>query len=140
MSRNYILLRRLPEREDLPNSCVFFSKYQRLRRHVLTPTRAKITRIYVRKIGLRQQRIRRTGNKQRRRQQAGAGLDLSTTIDLGKKAAGSKLSKMMINDAIGYITTTYKKIKNKITNYKVKAVMDTGVDNYLVNRAVKLID
>ena len=44
-----------------------------------------------------------------RRQQAGAGLDLSTTIDLGRKAAGSKLGKMMIND---YIPIAYKKKKN----------------------------
>ena len=34
---------------------------------------------------------------------------------------GSKLSKMMINEA------------------KIKAVMDTGVDKYLVNRGVELI-
>ena len=46
---------------------------------------------------------------------------------------------MMINGAIDYIQTTYKKIKNKITNKKVKTVMDTGVDNYLVNREVELI-
>ena len=36
----------------------------------------------------------------KRRQQAGAGLDLSKAIDLGKKATDSKLSKMMINEAI----------------------------------------
>ena len=56
-------------------------------------------------------------------QASGTGLDLSTTIDLGRKPAGSKLGKMMINDAIDYIPTAYKKIKNKITNKKVKAVM-----------------
>ena len=101
----------------------------------------KIARTYVRKIGPRQQRIRKIGprNGQRRRQQAGAGLNLSTTLDLGRKAAESKLSKMMINDAIDYIPTAYKKIKNKITNKKVKAVMNTGVDDYLVNRGVELI-
>ena len=44
----------------------------------------------------------------------------------------------MINDAIGYIPTAYKKTKSKITNKKVEAVMDTGVDDYLVNREVKL--
>ena len=52
---------------------------------------------------------------------------------------GSKLGKMMIDDAIDYVLMTYKKIKNKITNKKVKAVMDTGVDNYFVNRGVELI-
>ena len=46
----------------------------------------------------------------------------------------------MINDAIDYIPImAYKKIKNKITNKKVKAVVDTGVDNYFVNRGVELI-
>ena len=100
-----------------------------------------IAKTYVRKIGSRRQRIRRIGprNRQRRRQQAGAGLDLSTAIDLDRKVAGFKLGKMMINDAIDYIPTTYKKIKNKITNKIVKAVMNTGVDNYLVNRGVKLL-
>ena len=44
-----------------------------------------------------------------------------------------------MNDAIDYIPTAYKKIKNKITNKKVKAVVDTGVDDYLVNRGVELI-
>ena len=71
--------------------------------------------------------------------QASAGHDLSTTIDLGRKAAWSKLGKIIINDAIDYIPTTYKKLKNKITNKKVKAVMHTGVDNYLVKRGVEMI-
>ena len=44
-----------------------------------------------------------------RRQQAGAGPGIATVIDLGKRAAGSKLGKMMINDAIDYIPTAYKK-------------------------------
>ena len=69
----------------------------------------------------------------------GAGYDIATAIDLAKRAAGSKLGKMMINDATDYIPIAYKKIKNKITNKKVKAVMDTGVDNYLVDNRVELI-
>ena len=87
------------------------------------------------------QRIRRTGprNKRRRRKQAGAGLDLLMAIVLGRKATSSKLGKIMINDAIDYVPTAYKKIENKITNKKVKAVMDTGVNDYLVNRGVELI-
>ena len=60
-------------------------------------------------------------------------------IDLGRKAVGSKLGKMIINDAIDHIPATYKKIKNKTTNKKVKLMMDTGVDNYVVNRGVELI-
>ena len=40
----------------------------------------------------------------------------------------------MIND---YIPMAYKKIKYKITNKKVKVMMDTGVNDYLVNREVE---
>ena len=64
---------------------------------------------------------------------------MATAIDLGKKAAGSKLGKMMINDALDYIPAAYKKNKSKITNKNVKALMNTGVGNYLVNRGVALI-
>ena len=46
---------------------------------------------------------------------------------------------MMINDAVDYFPIAYKIMKNKITNKKAKAVMDTGVDNYFVNRGVELI-
>ena len=42
----------------------------------------------------------------------------------------------MIND---YIPMAYKKIKYKITNKKVKVMMDAGVNDYLVNREVELI-
>ena len=106
----------------------------------MTPTCIRIARTYVRKIGPRRQRIRRIGSRNSLRgQQDSAGLDLSTAIDLGRKTAGSKLGKMIINDAIDYIPTAYKKRKNKITNKKVEAVMNTGVDDSLVNRGVELI-
>ena len=145
MPRNNILLRRLPPPKwvQLPNGrgCVFFAKYQKVGGHALAATRVRIVRTYVRKIGLRRQRIRRIDPRKRRRkrQQVGAGLNLSTAIGLGRKAAGSKLGKMIINAAIGYIPTTYKKIKNKIITKRVQAVMDTGMDDYLVNRGVQLI-
>ena len=45
---------------------------------------------------------------------------------------------MIINDAIDYIPTAYKNIKNKI-NKKVKAVLDMGIDDYVVNTGVDLI-
>ena len=45
----------------------------------------------------------------------------------------------MINDAIDYIPTAYKKIKNKIKNKKVKAVLDTGTDDYIENKGIELI-
>ena len=46
---------------------------------------------------------------------------------------------MIINDTIDSIPTPYKRIKNKMTNKKVKAVMATGVDDFLVNSWVVLI-
>ena len=46
---------------------------------------------------------------------------------------------MIINYAIDYIPTAYKKIKNKTTKKKVKAVTTTAVNDYLVNRGVELI-
>ena len=140
MPGNNILLQRFPAPKwvHLPNGCVIFAKYQRFGRHALTPTRVvKISRTYVRKIGPRKQRIRKIGPTTRR-QQADARLDLSTAIDLGRKAAGPKLGKMMINDALDYIPMTYKKIRNKITNKKVEDVIDTGVNDYLVNKEVEL--
>ena len=143
MLRNNILLQRLPNprRVHLPNGRVFFAKYQRVNKHTLAPTQVRIARTYVRKIGPRQQRIRRISprNRQSGRQQTGAGLIIATAIDLGKRTAGSELGKMVINDAIDYIPTAYKKTKNKMTNKKVKTVMETGVDDYLVNRGVELI-
>ena len=143
LPRNNILLRRLanPKRVQLLNGRVFFAKQERVHRHALAPTRVRINGTCVRKIGPRRQRKRRIGprNRRRRRGQAGAGLNLSATIDLGRRAAGSSLGKTTINDAIDYLPTAYEKIKNKITNKKAKAVMNTGIDNYLVNRGVDLI-
>ena len=45
----------------------------------------------------------------------------------------------MINDVIDYIPTAYNKIRNKIKNKKVKAVLDTGIDDYVVNKRNDLI-
>ena len=116
MPRNNILLQRLaaPKWVQIRNGQVFFAKYQTVGRHALAPTCVRIVRSYVRKIRPRQQIIRRIGPRnRRRRQQAGTGLGLSTAIDLGRKVAGSKLGKMMINDATDYIPTTYKKNKKQ---------------------------
>ena len=125
MPRNNILLQRLPAPKwvQLPNGRVIFEKILRVGRDRL-PERVRIRRTYLRNIGPRRQRIRRIGprNQHRKRQQVGRGLDLSTAIDIVRKAAGSRLSKM-INNAIEYIPTVYKKIKNKIKNKKVKSVL-----------------
>ena len=59
---------------------------------------------------------------------------------MSRKVAGSKIGKMIVNDAVDYIPTAYKKPpKNKITNKEVKAVKNTAMDNYLVNRGVELV-
>ena len=141
MARNNILLRMFsnPRRVQLPNGQVFFEKYERVNRHALAPTQIRIARSYVRKIGPSRQGRFCLRKKGKRRQQAAAGLDVGTARELGKRASGSKLGKMMINDAIDSIPTAYKKIKSKITNKKVKALMSTGVGDYLVNRGVELI-
>ena len=64
---------------------------------------------------------------------------ISTADELGKKAAMSSLGKMVIKDAIDYIPTAYKKLKNKITNKKAKAALNTGIDNFILNRDIKLV-
>ena len=43
---------------------------------------------------------------------------------------------MLINNAIDYIPTAYKNIKNKVGNKKVKAMLDTGIDDYVVNKGL----
>ena len=143
MPRTNILLQRLPNLRgvQLPNGRVFFAKHERVHRHSLAPNQVRIARTNVRKIGPRRKRIRLfvLRNERKWRQQAGVGLNIATLIDIGKRAAGSKLAKMIINYAIDYIQTAYKKIKNKITKIKVKAVTNTAVNDYLVNRGVELI-
>ena len=111
MLRNNILFRRVPNPRhvQVPNGRVFFAKYKRVNRHGLALTQVRIARTCVRKIGPRRQRIRRFDprNKRTRRQQAATGLDLAMTIELVRRAAGSRLGKMMINDAIDTIPTAY---------------------------------
>ena len=59
-------------------------------------------------------------------------------IGLGAKAAKSNLRKMIIKDAINYVPTVYKKVINKKKNKKARAVLDTGVGEYIVNRLIQL--
>ena len=75
-------------------------------------------------------------------QHVGRGLNqntISTAIEHGRRAAGSRFGKMIINDAVDYIPTTYKKIKNKIKNKKVTVVLDTAIDDYVVDKGIDLI-
>ena len=126
---------------QLPNRWVFFAKYEWVNRHVLALTQVRINRIYVRKIEPRPQRKWKIGprNRRKRQRQAGVGLDLATAIDLGRRAAGSNLGKTITSDAIDLLPTAYKKIKNEITNKKVKTMMNTGIEDYFVNKGIDLI-
>ena len=112
MPSNNILIQRFPNPRciQLPKGRLFFEKYERVNRHALATTQVRIARTYVRKIGLRRHRTRRFGprKKRKRRQQDGAGLNIAAAKDLGKRAAGSKLGKMMINYAIDYIPAACK--------------------------------
>lgn len=100
--------------------------------HVLGPTQVRINRTYVRKTGPRWQRKTTIGsrNKRKRRGQAGYGLNLATNIDLGKRVTDCHLGKTIICDAVDYPPTAYKNIK---------AVMNTGIADYLVNKEIELI-
>ena len=102
MPRNNVLLQRLsgPKRVQLPSGHVFFAKYQRVVRDGL-PERVKIRKTQVTKIGHRRQRIQRIGPKNQR--------NIAMAIGLGKKVAGSRFGKMMINNAIDYIPTSANK-------------------------------
>ena len=46
---------------------------------------------------------------------------------------------MLIKDAINALPTAYEKIKNKITNKKVKAILNTGIDEYVVNKGANYL-
>ena len=62
-----------------------------------------------------------------------------TAIDLGNKVTGSSLRQMVIKDAISVLPTAYKKIKSKITNKKAKAILNTDIDDYVVNKDVNYL-
>lgn len=118
----------MPKRVQLANGRVFFAKYQRVDRNVLLET-VGVRRTYVRKIGPRRQ--------QKRKNNVSRGMPtqdlISTAIGLETK------SKMIINDAIEYVPTAYKKLTNKLKNKKARAVLDTEVGDYIVNRCIDLI-
>lgn len=86
MPRNNILVKRLlePKRVQLPNGRVFYARYKKVGRNVFNPTRVRIARTYVRKIGPPKRRIRRLGpgKQRRRRQQASRGFGIATAFDL----------------------------------------------------------
>ena len=64
---------------------------------------------------------------------------ISTAIGLGTKASKSDLKKAIIKDTIYYVPKAYKKLTNKLKNKKARAVLDTEVGDYIVNRCIDLI-
>ena len=90
---------------------------------MINSTRVRIEKTYVRRIGLRRQKIRQIGRRSQHRRRQQADRELAKAFDLGKKDATSRLGKMLIDDAIDYIPTAYKNIKNKIRNTEVKSVL-----------------
>ena len=134
MPRNNILLRGLatPKRVQWPKGPVFYANYQRVARNVLPK---RVRRTYIRIISPRKQR--------KRKNQTGRGMPtqdlISTAIGLGTKASKSDLKKAIIKDTIYYVPTAYKKLTNKLKNKKARAVLDTEVGDYIVNRCIDLI-
>ena len=53
---------------------------------------------------------------------------------LWEKAATLKLGEVVIKDTVDYLPTAYKKLQNRITNKKVKTILDTGICDYVVIR------
>ena len=117
MARNKILLRKLPRPKlvKVPNSRTFYAKYQRANRDTLYPTKVRIRRANVRKIGLRRQR-------KRRQAQAGSGyVDsdiLKGGLNLAKKGANTEFGKTIIDDAVGLLPRAYKSIKKRVFGRK----------------------
>ena len=74
--------------------------------------------------------------------QVGSGMaidDLLLQVLSWEKAATSKLGKMLIKDTIDYTPMACKKRKTKITNKTSKAILDTGIGDYVVNTGNDLI-
>ena len=117
------------------------AKYQRVGRHALNSTRLRINGTYKQKISLRRQRICRykQTNTCRQRQQAGASIDLSTAIELGKKVGGSSVGKMIIIDAINARPTAYRTLKAKWQIKKAKTILNTGIVDYIVKKGVNYL-
>ena len=120
MSRNNILLQKLPESKlvKLPNGRTFYARYQRVNRETLYPTKVRIRRTYVRKVGPRRQRKQRAN----KRQQTGSGYldanNLMRGVNLTKRGANTELGKTIIDDALSLLPKAYKSIKYRVFGRK----------------------
>ena len=61
MPRNNILLQKLPQPKlvKLPNGGTFYARCQRVNRGIICPTKVRIERTYIQKIGPRKKRSRK---------------------------------------------------------------------------------
>ena len=120
MSRNNIFLRKLPQPKlvKLPNGRTFYVRYQRLNRQTLYPTKVRIKRTYVRKIGPRRQRKQRAP----KRQQTGSGYvnvnNLMRGLNLAKRGANTEFGKTITDGAVSLLSKAYKSIKNRVFGRK----------------------
>ena len=132
LPRNNVLLRTLlqPKLVRLPNGPRFYTRYQRVGRHTLYPTKVRIQRTYVRKIRLRQQRRRRSGA------QTGSGYLHANTvmrgINLAKPGANSDLGKMVIKDTMDLVPSAYRSIRNRFFRKK-RAAATQSTPSYVVD-------
>ena len=100
--RNNILLQKSPQPNlvNLPNGRTFYARYQRVNRDTLYPTKVRIRRTYVQKIGPRRQRKRRRG-------QTGSGYvdsdKLMCRLNLAKRDANMELGKTIIDEAVSLL-------------------------------------
>ena len=127
MPRNNILLRKLatPKQVRLPNGRTFTALYEKVNRGTLAPKNVKIRRTYGRSIGPRQQGLRYFGPRRqsRRREQPQQGTAIETNVirglNIGKKAAGTELGRMIVDDAVSLIPKAYKKLKKSYLGKKI---------------------
>ena len=134
MPRDNILLHKLamPKQVRLPNERTFVARYERVNRGTLAPRNVRIRRTYRYSIGPRRQRLRYFGPRRQRRRrqqpQQGTGIENNVIrgINLGKKAVGTELGCMIVDDAISLILKAYKKLKNKLFG-KIKPLPNTNI-------------
>ena len=122
MSKNNILLRKLPQPKliKLPNGRQFYARYQRVNRQTLYPTRVRIKRTYVRKIGPGRQRKQPAPKCQPA--QTGSGYldanNLMRGLNLAKRGENTEFGKAVIDDAVSLHLKAYKSIKNRLFGRK----------------------
>ena len=98
----------------LPNGRTFYARYQRVNRQTLYPTKVRIKRTYVRKIGSRRQRKQQASK--RKPAQTGSGYADANNL----RGANTEFGKTIIDDAVSLLPKAYKSIKNRVFGRKKK--------------------